>query len=156
MEVDELHVAEKTPLLKTKYHRRLKEEQRELQEAVDKEKKLLVELQELEAILKEAGINPQPQTKNGKKSTGRQYLPHATYGELQLTCAQQKTYICVLQHQSSKYKHLLTVYQSGRFGCANHQAVGREIFERMSQKNLSADQALALRRTLCKESDASA
>ena len=84
------------------------------------------------------------QAKDGKP--GRRYLPHASLGQLQLTLARDKTYICA--GSNLKFKHLLCVYDKGRFGCSKHQEVGTKLFEKVSEGNLDLDGAKKLRQQL--------
>ena len=82
--------------------------------------------------------------KTGKKyhNTGlnpRPSLPHAQLGEINLTCAKDKTYICHRAPGESKWKHVLCVRGT------SHASICQKIFHTMSEDNMSKEEAMKLR-----------
>ena len=90
--------------------------------------------------------------KKKEKVNKRRYLPHKDLGELQLTKASDKSYICYKMAGSSETKtshtFLIAVYKKGEKGSPNHQDVCEKLFEKISAKNLSLTEAKELRAKL--------
>jgi len=89
----------------------------------------------------------------GRTKGSRRYLPHALFGQVQLTLGKAKTYICLRSAQgppakdrkADRFTHMLTVYQNGPKGCEEHAKVAEEISQEVSKKSLNKNQAEALR-----------
>ena len=170
---------EMAPEMKVRFHKRLKiekESEAKLKE-INKELMFLqsyVDLEEEATLracpLKERSLNladaqlrgvkpsakrTRPQGWAGRTKGSRRYLAHEVFGQVQLTLAKAKTYICLrsvpkfsMRHKDKEvdtYTHFLTVYDKGPKGCAEHAKVAAEIFEEVSKKSLNKNQAEALR-----------
>ena len=90
--------------------------------------------------MRKTGIKYHPQY---KYHNPRLSLPHAQLGEINLTCAKDKTYIC---HRApgtkSQWKHVLCC-RSG-----DHASICHKIFKAMSENNMSKEEAIQLRQEL--------
>ena len=76
-------------------------------------------------------------------------LPHAHFGEINLTLAKDKSYICYLNllpteglSDKKRWKHVLTVRGT------SHPSICQKIFKAMSEKNMNQEEALQLRQKL--------
>ena len=71
-------------------------------------------------------------------------LPHAHFGEIKLTLAKDKSYICYLNllPGESRWKHVLTVRGT------SHQSICQKVFTAMSEKNMNKEAAMLLRQKL--------
>ena len=87
--------------------------------------------------------------KGGKsKYKARDILPHKTYGEIQLTCARKKSYVCFKDKITQKWKLLVSIYDGGANGTANHEEAGAILFNRISKENLDKEAAKLVRREI--------
>ena len=164
---------EAPPDMKIRYHQKLKRQK----EAKEKVQELDAQIAEYEAFL-ETGKWPEkefktPQRARVKRQEGsqrkerqkpepRRYLPHKTLGELQLTCAKGKSYICLRSSKHSSkarfgkptYTFWLGVYGSGKFGSEDHKKICTEVFDKTCASNLTLEEAKALRGQLLEQAHA--
>ena len=151
---------EAPPQTKFRYHQALKKEKerKELLKSLDEEIKMLQSFLQVD----EGGEGPRTPkrirvlkdacSQKKEKVNKRRYLPHKDLGELQLTKATGKSYICYKMAGSSETKtshtFLIAVYGKGEKGSPNHQDVCEKLFEEISAKNLSLTEAKELRTKL--------
>ena len=157
------------PDMKVRFHKQMKAEKEAEQatkkriKAIQEELDFLEEYLDLDAevgFMRSGQAGPPLKRRRlgrGKKDhfcrkgprSSRKYLPHRDLGEVQLTLARDKSYICYRRADGSgKYAHLLTVYSQGRFGTSKHNDLCKVLFEKVSQGCLNKAQAVALRETL--------
>ena len=160
---------EEAPELKWRYHQRLKKEKKEKEARLQRVKKIDEELAYLQGCLglKVGLATPRKRARTSyldhasarksKRRTGRRYLPHSELGELQLTLATKKSYICFksVACEGPLYRHLVTVSSDGKLACERHQDVCEELFRKVSEGNLCLDEATKLRSSLIQASKSS-
>ena len=97
------------------------------------------------SLPKPGGVRKCEKRQTGKPSkAGRSSLPHAQLGEINLTLAKDKSYICYksLLENMKGWKHVLTVRGT------SHQSICQKIFTAMSEKNMDQEAAMLLRQKL--------